>query len=122
LLILSIGESSVNPTVVGKKPRREVGLMQCWGKALMGYSREEVRKDFELGLFLGIHWLGTMIQECKIDVDSMRGINSWKGPLSLYGAGPRRAIKHGKCLTNFRFANRRIKKTKELARLIKKEI
>jgi hypothetical protein len=115
-------ESSVNPTVVGKKPRREVGLMQAWGRALMGFSREEVRKDFELGLFLGIHWLGTMIQECKIDVDSMQTINSWKGPLSLYGAGPKRAIKNGRCLTNFRFANRRIKKTKELARLVKKEI
>lgn len=109
-------ETSVNHTVVGKKPRFEVGLMQVWSKALQKYDRKRVKEDYSLGLFLGIRWLGLALQDCNIDPKRMY-LWDWMRGLAYYGAGPR-AKKDGICTNTYGFARRRVMKTIKLAKEI----
>jgi len=83
-------ESSVRPEVVGAAPRFEVGMMQVWGVALAGYSREQVKNNTKLGVMLGVRWLASRVQWCEGDELEENGWDdsSWVGPLSLYASGP----------------------------------
>lgn len=102
-------ESSVRANVIGAAPRFEVGLMQVWSTALQGYRREEVKKNPELGVMLGVEWVALSISQCESRHvwDKDWNINDWKKPITIYGSKPTkvwidpkkktcRIFKHGK--------------------------
>lgn len=105
-------ESSVNPNVVGKK-FGEVSMFQLHGKALNGYSKEEVKRDTKLAAMLGVRWIAHSTSQCKNNRsswDNKEWKNSdWLRPLTIYGSGPKKVYKskkHRTCKV-FRFAKRR---------------
>jgi hypothetical protein len=107
-------ETSVDHTVMAKSSRKEVGLIQVHGIALKGHTRAEVRRDYKLGIYLGIDWLAHMISECNMEADDIVNPKDWLGPLCVYGAGAKRAIKNGHCITSMKFAKERVNKSREL--------
>ena len=95
-------ESSVTAGLVGK--RGEVGLMQTWGVALNGVKPEEVHKDPNLGIVLGVNFLVKLAEEhCPGTVYD----HDWTGAVSVYGSGPNGLTKDGKCKI-FPFAKERV--------------
>jgi len=95
-------ESSVTAGMVGK--RGEVGLMQTWGVALNGVKPEEVHKDPNLGIVLGVNFLVKIAEEyCPGTVYD----HDWTGAVSVYGSGPNGLTANGKCKV-FPFAKERI--------------
>lgn len=124
LAVMAYEESSIKPKVVGRS-NEEVGLFQLHSAALQGYSSKEVQYNTELGIFLGLKWTAGAIAICSAYNPSLLDnwdLNSWLGPLAVYGGGERRAIKNGKCVTNWKFAKERVNMTKNLvARLLAQE-
>lgn len=109
-------ESSLRPRIVGKTKWREVGMMQLHGRALAGYSKKQVRYNTQLGIELGVRWATAMLYECPASKWKIkRRPHKWKNydwlrPLTMYGAGPGRALKpNGRCKV-FDFARRRVSK------------
>jgi hypothetical protein len=113
LAILIYQESSINPNVSGRS-HNEVGFMQLHGAALQGHSKAEVRSDPELGLFLGIRWVARAAKVCGFNYPDYNrwNINSWNGALAVYNAGDTKAMKRGRCQTNWRYSKRIVNKTK----------
>lgn len=102
-------ESALWPEVVGSMG--EVGLLQVHGVALNGFKPEDVKRNPDLGLKLGIRWLTKQIPYCNVPRGDQWTDDDWLGPLSIYGGGVNRAKKNGKCL-NFKVSKRRIEYTK----------
>jgi hypothetical protein len=113
---IAFKESSLRPRIVGKTKWKEVGMMQLHGRALAGYSKKQVRYDTQLGIELGVRWATAMLYECpsskwkvKRRPDKWKNYD-WLRPLTMYGAGPGRALRpDGKCKV-FDFARRRVSK------------
>lgn len=111
-------ESSVNPNVIGKTWRKEVGLMQLHGVALAGHTKKEVRNNPDLGVWLGVRWLAIEYTDCKLPDNY--SIDHWRGPLALYGSTPKKVKKNGVCSTRFNFANKRVRSVKNYIKLVAK--
>ncbi|MCK4792578.1 MAG: hypothetical protein KAV87_53105 [Desulfobacteraceae bacterium] len=92
-------ESSVTSGVIGMyKNKREVGLMQVHGKALAGFTREQVVSNPKLGLLLGIRWLAAQIPTCyPHGAPDYFSYEDWLGPLSVYAGGPNAIRGNGSC-------------------------
>ncbi|MEA3225048.1 MAG: hypothetical protein U9Q07_03795 [Planctomycetota bacterium] len=95
-------ESSVTYDVVGTS-NEEVGLMQCHGKSLAGYSPERVQHNPRLGLLLGVRWLTSQLPKCEQEGSGVFGEtfawedSDWIGPLSVYAGGQNAIRKNGTC-------------------------
>jgi len=105
-------ESSVDPTVVGKK-HNEVSLFQLWGKALNGYSSAAVKRNTKLAASLGVRWFAYGMTQCnnnKVPTDTRWQNEDWLRPITAYGASRKNLYKNKKkkeCRI-FPFAKRRI--------------
>ena len=95
-------ESSVTAGLVGS--RGEVGLMQTWGVALNGVKSEEVHKDPNLGIVLGVNFL---VKLAELHCPGTVYDHDWIGAVSVYGSGPNGLTADGKC-KEFPFAKERI--------------
>ena len=105
-------ESSVDHMAIGPAPRFEAGLFQVWDVAAAGYSKDEIRRNPELGIMLGIRWMAHSTSQCKktrIPVDTVEWRTSdWLGPMTAYGSKPKKfRRKNGTCKV-FGFAKDRI--------------
>ena len=112
IAIIITHESSVNPNAVGFK-HGEVSMFQLWGKALNGFSKEEVKNNTELAAMLGVRWIAHSTSQCNNNKDTLsdswRTID-WLRPLTIYGSGPKKTYKDKKkrqCRI-FDFARRRV--------------
>lgn len=116
-------ESSVISGVVGKyKGNKEVGLMQTHGKALAGFSREQVKNNPKLGLLLGVRWLAVQIHTCYPNGAPENFIHDdWIGPLSAYAGGPKGIRTDGRC-RRFTKSNERVAKMMMYENRVKHEM
>jgi hypothetical protein len=97
LAMMIAKETAVDPTVRGKT-RKEVGLIQIHGAALMRYTPQEVLDNPELGIYLGTRWLTSKFNTCRKNMKKEWNNLYWQYPISIYAAGEGngRAYK-GKC-------------------------
>ncbi|MHA2068559.1 MAG: hypothetical protein ACXABY_29710 [Candidatus Thorarchaeota archaeon] len=117
MAVVAFNESRLWPRTVGKK-RREVGLFQCHGRCLAGYTRKQVRNDAQLGVDLGVRWMTIMIAECPSSRRKMKkrpdkwNSRDWLKPLTVYGSGiPTAQEPNGTCKV-FSFARWRVHKVR----------
>jgi hypothetical protein len=113
-------ESSVTPGVVGT--RGEVCLMQLHGKALAGFTPDQVRRNPRLCLILGVRWLAAQIPTCYPDGAPEYFMHEdWLGPLSVYAGGQNAIRKDGSC-KRFGVAHDRVNKMMIYENRIKHEM
>lgn len=106
-------ECSLYPRAIGRS-HKEVGSFQLHGEALQGYTRKQVRNNTDLGIFLGIKWFAKEgIHKCNLDLDDWE-FRDFLGPISVFGGGERRAIKHGRCITRWKYSKDRVNQTEIL--------
>lgn len=93
LAVMLAKESSLRPTVVGKK-RAEIGLGQMHGVSIRPYSRATVRGNPPLQVLLHARWIAYSRHVCGLDDgDADWSDRDWGRTLSMYAGGDKHTLR-----------------------------